>query len=199
MTQLPLLFSSVDEGNIRLSGVPLSKWEKTGDVGTFSQGKTGQDVLCITSKIPLWSCSPFSSLSKPRLSRSGTWWCSRTVKMKWTQGEASVVCIKTWSIYDCEKRITENITSQKIWRFMVLLSLLATASNHRMGARTRRATVAMTPAVCPNLKVRTSRARSEVFRCLRAKGKGWESWRQVHFFFIITRFSSFRRNIPYFI
>lgn len=116
VTQLSLLFSSVDESNVRLSGVPLSKWETTGDVGTFSQGKTGQDVLSIISNIPLWSCSLFCSFSKPRLSRSGTWWCSRTVKMKWTQGEASVVCIKT-SVYCCEKRITENTTSPKIWRF----------------------------------------------------------------------------------
>lgn len=38
--------SVVDECNVPLSRVPLSKWEKTADTGAFSQGSTGQDALC---------------------------------------------------------------------------------------------------------------------------------------------------------
>uniref|UniRef100_A0A8P4GAR1 Zgc:163098 n=1 Tax=Dicentrarchus labrax TaxID=13489 RepID=A0A8P4GAR1_DICLA len=33
----------LDESNIPLSRVPLSKWEKTGDTGTYSQGNTEED------------------------------------------------------------------------------------------------------------------------------------------------------------
>lgn len=37
--------SSVDDGGVPLSRVPLSKWEKSADPGTVFQGTTGPDSL----------------------------------------------------------------------------------------------------------------------------------------------------------
>lgn len=65
-----------------------------------------------------------------------------------------------------------GVVTQMLWRFMLLLSVLATVPTHRM-EKTQRATVAMLPAAAhPNMTVWTSRAPSEDLKCLRAKGRG---------------------------
>lgn len=72
-----------------------------------------------------------------------------------------------------------------------------TASTHRMET-TQRVAVAMTPAVCLNTTVLTSRTPSEVCKCLRAKGRGWETWRQVNIINLDQRSLSvwFYKNCP---
>lgn len=119
----------LNESNVSLSIVPLSKWERTRATGQVSHGKKGPDISVLISS-STHHPAHLSLLYKPRWSRSGTWWWSTTVAMMWKHGKAPVVV----GSVPVSKVCTVNI-QQTVWRNSVPFSSPSGRQHHLTGWR----------------------------------------------------------------